>query len=121
MREGKGLMASGKLRFSRRIISHLEGSQAWADAWAMRHGGSRTQSSDIELMWRLFDAPRRKDGSRVIEVTGDDLDYLESSIGAMEAGAADNLGYTDDGNDALADHNAARAMLRAMTKVRAIS
>jgi hypothetical protein len=111
---------TGKLRFSARIISHLEGSQAWADAIAIRRNGAVTRSSEpheIELMWRLFDAPSRRDGSCIIWVTADDVQYLESSIGAMEAGAADNLGYADEGNDALADYNAARAMLRALAEL----
>lgn len=96
-----------KLRISARVWNHLEGSQA-----------AYTQEADVDMaaiIAKIRAANRRKDGSHHIEVTDpEQLDTLRIYMEAMETGAADNLGYADEDRDALADLNAARAVLRAL-------
>lgn len=108
-----------KLRFSARIQSHLSGSQAWAHMRSGQEPQDDLDASDIALMKRIADAPRRKDGSVTVEVTEDDLLYLEPSISSLAAGSRDNIdgGFDEDSRDALADLNAANGLLHQIEKL----
>jgi hypothetical protein len=114
-----------QLRVPHRILSFLDGSQAWADMISERyrteHGLPQEPNREPEavaLMHALHDAPARKDGSVVVAVTEDQLDHLESYAGAMAAGAKDNLGDYDEDRTFLAELNAATALLRQIERLR---
>lgn len=101
-----------KLRFTPRILSFLEGTQAWADARNNRPYDNL--DPDAQLMRRLQQTKAKgSDRTRTVEVISSDLSYLNSAIGAMQAGAQDNTSnYGDDGIDARADLAATRAFFK---------
>ena len=98
-----------KLRISARILSHLSGSQAWQSPQP-----DYNSAEEVKQMDRLQDANRRKDGSIVIDLDAAERACLREYVDVMAIGAQDNIeppGYSY-GNDALADYNAASALLR---------
>ena len=95
-----------RARLTRRVWGFLEGTQAWADTRSGRP--SHENPDDLSLMRKVRDAPTRKDGSAIVDLTPGEVEALLSYAEAMERAAADNA-WEPDG---LADLNAARGMLR---------
>jgi hypothetical protein len=91
-----------KVRVSATVLRYLEGTQAWQeperdDPWA------------AALMGELRAAPRRSDGSVIVELADRRHELLREYAGYLESAALD-----DAGHDATArgEVNAARALIR---------
>lgn len=90
---------------SPRVVSFLEGTQAWADR---RSGQGDSHPDDASLIAKVYGAPcTRKDGRFPVELTRAELDALERYAWAFQQGAADNT-WDADGR---ADLFAANALL----------
>lgn len=92
-----------RVRLSYRVLEHLSGSQAATD---------RTQP-DYELFHKVLHAPTRKDGSAYLELTDEERAELLIYVEVFEIGASQNI-YPGEA-DTLADLNAARAAVRALS------
>jgi hypothetical protein len=94
-----------RVRFTRRVLEHLSGSQAATDS---------TQP-DYALFRKVLDAPTRKDGSATLELSDEERAELLIYVEVFEIGASQNI-YPGE-TDGLADLNAARAAVRALSAV----
>lgn len=105
-----------KVRVTRTVLSHMEGSQAWADLRHERHDPTWRSSDRAALGWvaKLYDAPCRKDGSCTVALTADEAAHLWEYVDVMAIGAADNVSH-DPG--ALGEINAARGYMRQVRKL----
>lgn len=105
-----------KVRVSRAILSHMEGSQAWADLRHERHDPTWRSNDRAALAWvaKLYDTPSRKDGSVTVALTEDEAAHLAEYVDVMSIGARDNIG-NDPG--ALGEVNAARGYMRQVHKL----
>ncbi|QAY06823.1 hypothetical protein SEA_PHUSCO_150 [Mycobacterium phage Phusco] len=56
-----------KVRISRRVIGHLEGSDAWQSGQRVVESGFERQST-ADMMEAIKAAPRRKDGSVTVDL-----------------------------------------------------
>jgi hypothetical protein len=98
-------------RITSRVGFFLEGTQAWVDRADLDDNpGEKAARS---LMRKLDQAPVRKDRSCTLQLTDEELDMLDSYVGAFAAGAADNT-WDVDGR---ADLAAARGAQRQLTKL----
>ncbi|QAY12332.1 hypothetical protein SEA_FOXTROTP1_150 [Mycobacterium phage FoxtrotP1] len=103
-----------KVRISRRVIGHLEGSDAWQSGQRAVASGHERQST-ADMMEAIKAAPRRKDGSVTVDLDDEQRAALYEYADVMAIAAADNVTAPGDpygDNDALADLNAARALMR---------
>lgn len=101
------------IRVTQRVAFFLSGTQAWADRRDDTSHPDSGEEACRNLMRKLDAAPRtRKDKSVTLRLEVDELDALESYVGAMSAGAADNT-WDPDG---VADLLAARGALRQIQK-----
>jgi hypothetical protein len=96
-----------KVRVPRRAWIYIEGTQAWADR--NKSTISPEDAATAALWQRVHDAPERKDGSSMIEMTDEEraifLDYATAWI----LGARDNAGPDD--MDALADLRSLQSLI----------
>ncbi|ATN87822.1 hypothetical protein SEA_BIGSWOLE_153 [Mycobacterium phage Bigswole] len=103
-----------KVRISRRVIGHLEGSDAWQSGQRAVASGHENQST-VDMMEAIKAASRRKDGSVTVDLDDDQRATLYEYADVMAIGARDNVTPPGDpygDNDALSDLNAARALMR---------
>src|SRR3954468_2113887 len=108
-----------KIRVTHRVLDWLSGTGAWQrmESAARKPGhtlvdldaAARTESDG--LFWlALFRAPRRKDGSRTVELDRDAALDLREWADYCAVANADEAGPED--TDALAELNAARGLMR---------
>jgi len=100
------------VRVTARVLDYLSGTQAWADEVADRPE-RLGELSDRTLMRMLIGAPAHKDGSITLDLAWPQRDALRVFAEAMENAAAQNL----PDPDALAELNAARALLRRLAGI----
>jgi hypothetical protein len=93
-----------KVRIPHRARILIEGTQAY------QHPLNDEDKADGELFHRIMGAPRRKDGSAMVEMSDEDRGILIDYASAWVIGASDNAGPDDP--DATADLNALRSLLR---------
>ena len=113
-------MTTHRVRVSRPVIGHLEGSDAWQSGQHVVESGYERQST-VDMTEAIKAAPRRKDGSVTVMLTQEQCDTLYSMTDCLAIGAADNITapgdpYGDTG--ALGELNAARALMRQLDKLR---
>ena len=104
------------VRISKRVLSHLSGSQAWQSPKL-----DYNSEEEVKLMEKLQAANPRKDGSVHVALDADERACLYEYTDVMAIGARDNIeppGYSYDGNDALSDYNAAAGLIRQLEKIR---
>lgn len=101
-----------KIRISRRVIGHLEGGDAWQSGQRAVASGYERQST-VAMTEAIKAARPRKDGSVTVELDAEQRAALYSVAAVMATGAAENVGAYDE---ALADLNAARALMRQLDK-----
>jgi hypothetical protein len=101
-----------KVRVTRRVGEHLEGTQAWYDVSYDRP--SREDAETLGLMRKYREAPTRKDGSRTVDLTDAELTVLWEYAESLAVVGSDNA-WEPDG---LADLNAARACLRQIVRIK---
>lgn len=110
-----------KVRISAAVIGHLEGGDAWQSGQACVDSGYERQST-VDMTEAIKAAPRRKDGSVTVDLTAEQRDVLYEMADVMAIGAKDNIEppkYRRAGERdwALADYNAARALMRQLDKI----
>jgi hypothetical protein len=105
-------MPDHKVRVSRPILSHLEGSHAWQVPHA---DGGYNSPANLVLMAKLKAAKTRKDGSVVVVLDDQDRRELLAYTQAQEVGAADTVGECRMGDEdyagAVGELNAVRALI----------
>lgn len=79
-----------KLRIGRPLLDFMEGGQLFQTPSAFeKHGYGE---AGWLLVLKVHGAPRRKDGSRIVDLTDAEADVVSSYAGAMDAGARDEIG-----------------------------
>lgn len=101
-----------EVRISRRVIGHLEGSDAWQSGQRAVDSGYERQST-VDMTEAIKTARPRKDGSVTVRLNAEQRTTLHRMAYVMAVGAAENIGAYDE---ALADLNAARALMRQLNK-----
>ena len=99
-----------QVRVTTRVIEYLAGTQVWADEKADRPVDFR-ELSDRNLMRKLIHTMPHKDNSVTVELAWPERDALLVFVEALENSASQSL----PDPDALADLNAARALIRRLT------
>lgn len=106
---------SHKVRVSARVISDLEGSDAWYAARGNKEKLEREHPDDVSLMRKVQQAPGRKDGSCTVELDDGELAALRLRGDWLCDKSRD--GMSDRDTDALADYNAGAALMRQIDKL----
>jgi hypothetical protein len=102
-----------KVRVSRRVISDLEGSQAW---YEVDIPFSREHPDDLSLIRKIRAAPSRKDGSCTVDLTEGELNALYMRADWLMDKSRDGISFGD--RDALADYNAGRGLANQIERLR---
>lgn len=106
-----------RVRISRRVISHLEGGDAWQRGQGAVDNGAERQST-VDMTEAIKNAPVRSDGSVTVELSAEQRETLYSYAEVMAIGAKDNIEPPPWGDpDYLHDYNAARALLRQLDRL----
>lgn len=98
-----------KFRVPARMADHMLESNA-------AHNPEGEDADTLAIVAALRAAKRRRDGSTHIDMDTELQQCMREFAEALRDGAADNLGDIDETRDALADFNAASAMLRALNR-----
>lgn len=96
-----------KVRVPRRAWIYIEGTQAWADR--NKPTISEEDATTAALWQRVHDAPVRRDGSSVLDMSDEERAIFLDYATAWVLGAADNAGPDD--MDALADLRSLRSLI----------
>lgn len=96
-----------KVRVPRRAWIYIEGTQAWADR--NKPTIAPEDAATAALWQRVANAPERKDGSCLVEMTDAEREVFLDYATAWVLGAADNAGPDD--MDALADLRSLRSLI----------
>lgn len=105
-----------KLRISRRVQEHMHGTGIGQQPHLGYTGGKDPVQDDAgrSLITKLSTRSARKDGALTVDLDATEAKILYAYVDVLVIGARDNLGWGDEGRDALADLNAAQACLRSL-------
>ena len=117
-------MSDCKVRVSRPIISHLEGSSAWQEPDAKLPDGRPYSNADsMRLCEKIKAAKTRKDGSVVVELSRAERDDLRLYVEVQEIGARDGVNGYRMGDREYGEYagelRACRSLLRQLESLRA--
>jgi hypothetical protein len=102
-----------KIRVTRRVAEHLSGGEVWARLRTGRAQRDGEPPEDVSMMDKIRTAEIRKDGSVRVDLTGPETEGLFVYAEGMQAAAQGDAGWD---KDALADYNAATALVRQIRK-----
>jgi hypothetical protein len=102
-----------RIRVSARVQSHLAGGEVWQRLRSRRPQREGEPREDISMMETIRTAESRKDGSVHVHLTRPEIEGLLVYAEGMQAAASGDAGWD---KDALADYNAATALVRQIRK-----
>lgn len=104
-----------KVRISERVFNHIQGGQLWQSDQPEAEGYGEAGRSFVT---KLKEGKYRADGSKHVDLDAAELRVLYEEADYMAEAASNDArdGFTDYGREALADLNAARALMRQIEK-----